>query len=820
MTPAEQPGAALTVAVSRAGGLGVLDLGGGDRAARQALGRTVDMAGGIGFGIRVPAGCALTCEDVAQELADDARGLETVILGWDAPWRVCDIPDRHLVLVEVTSWQEALIAAEQGADGVIARGAEAGGRVGETATFVLLQQLLARPRLELPVWVCGGIGPQTAAAAVVGGAAGVVLDTQLALLPESELPDDVQAVVAASDGTDTEVLDGRRVLTGRNARLERPLPVGQDAFLAKAFAETYGHTARAVRAVRAAVHDAVQAPAAIAAGSAMAEALGVPLPVVQGPMTRVSDQAGFAAAVSDGGGLPFIALALADAEQTRRMLTETAAALGERPWGVGVLGFAPERVRGAQLEVIAELAPKLALIAGGRPDQAKALEDQGISTFLHVPSPRLLEQYLAAGARKFVFEGSECGGHVGPRTSFALWQAQLSVLLDWVENGGDPAELQLLFAGGIHDARSSAMVSALTASLTGSGAAVGVLMGTGYLFTAEAVANGAVGEIFQQHVVDAQRTALLETAPGHATRCVESPFVDAFHAAREEMTAAGLEQREVWERLEELNVGRLRIASKGLVRDGSELVSVSSGEQRELGMFMAGQVATLRSSLTTVADLHHDVTERATTFLDDRVQRLRATMGTADAAPRPQPVDVAIVGMAAVYPGAADVAQFWANVLANIDSVTEVSRDRWDPEVFYADPATKDGPPRGDWTPSKWGGFLPKIPFDPLRYGIPPSALPAIDTAQLLALYVSDGALADAGYRENDFDHARTGVVFATAQGSDLKNANTLRMLLPGYVGSVPEQLKEQLPTLSEDSLPGQLGSVVAGRVANRLDLG
>src|SRR3569833_1986672 len=42
----------------------------------------------------------------------------------------------------------------------------------------------------------GGIGPRTAAACVVGGAAGVVLDSQLALMPESDLPDEVLAAVA------------------------------------------------------------------------------------------------------------------------------------------------------------------------------------------------------------------------------------------------------------------------------------------------------------------------------------------------------------------------------------------------------------------------------------------------------------------------------------------------------------------------------------------------------------------------------------------------------------------------------------------------
>jgi hypothetical protein len=103
--------------------------------------------------------------------------------------------------------------------------------------------------------------------------------------------------------------------------------------------------------------------------------------------------------------------------------------LGDRPWGVGVLGFVPAELRAEQLEVVHEVAPPVALIAGGRPSQAAPLEAAGISTYLHVPSPGLLDRFLKDGARKFVFEGRECGGHVGPRSSFALWDAQIDRLL-------------------------------------------------------------------------------------------------------------------------------------------------------------------------------------------------------------------------------------------------------------------------------------------------------------------------------------------------------------------------------------------------------
>ena len=59
----------------------------------------------------------------------------------------------------------------------------------------------------------------------------------------------------------------------------------------------------------------------------------------------------------------------------------------------------------------------------------KALEELGITTYLHVPSPSMLDSFLEQGARRFVFEGRESGGHVGPRSSFVLWQSMLDILI-------------------------------------------------------------------------------------------------------------------------------------------------------------------------------------------------------------------------------------------------------------------------------------------------------------------------------------------------------------------------------------------------------
>uniref|UniRef100_UPI0018906520 type I polyketide synthase n=1 Tax=Micromonospora sp. S-DT3-3-22 TaxID=2755359 RepID=UPI0018906520 len=819
-----EPGPRITAATAAGGGRGIIDLATGDDWSLRALARAASWSPAP-IGIRVPAGCRATPADVEHAAAGR---MDLIVVEPTSPWPLAEITGHHRVLVEVTSRAEAHAAAAAGAHGLIARGMEGGGRVGELSSFVLLQQLVADDTLDLPVWVAGGIGPRTAGACLVGGAAGVVLDTQLALMPESELPADVQAVIRRMDGSETVLRDGERGIRrgGPHQGDSELLPVGQDGWLAAAFADRWPDTATAVRGMRAAMLDAVDGPDAadlLQPHAPLAEALGVRVPVAQGPMTRVSDEASFAAAVADGGALPFIALALNSADQCRRMLTETAAQLGDRPWGVGVLGFAPEELRAAQLEVIREIRPACAIIAGGRPPQARALEEQGISTFLHVPSPGLLRQFLRSGARKFIFEGAECGGHVGPRASFPLWEAQLAVLDEYLDT--DPAagaQLQIFFAGGVHDARSAAMVATMAAPLARRGGRVGVLMGTAYLFTTEAVTHGAVQPLFQREALTAEHTALLETAPGHATRCLHTPFVDDFHQLRVQLEGAGVENREVWEQLELLNVGRLRIASKGLRRSGDVVETVDESVQASDGLFMAGQVAVLRDRATTVAELHDDVTTGVRGFHADRLDALRARLAppAVEIEEPPAPLDIAIVGMACMLPGSPDLDSFWRTVLSGVDTVTEVPAQRWDTEHYYA---PEVGPGQtGRISVSKWGGFIEPVPFDAIGYGIPPAALSSIDPTQLLALEVSHRALVDAGYPYDapGADHARTGVVFGAEAGSDMGHAQTLRTMLPAYLGEIPEQMQELLPTVTEDSFPGVLANVIAGRVANRLDLG
>lgn len=823
--PLGLPDARVTVAACRAGAMGVLDLGADATVAAAAL-RAVQRRWEGPFGVRISAAGSPPPDLPACDLPES---VDTIVFAVGARLQATEGRQR---LAEVTSVAEARAATAANVDGLIAVGSEAGGRVGTTTSFVLLQQIVEA--VDVPVWVRGGVGLHTAAGAVAGGAAGIVLADQLALVQESALPEPLQAAIRAMDGSETRVVGGHRIFTRPDLpaaavaddatpdeiaarlgpHLRRDLvPLGQAAAFAPRLARRFRTTGGVIQAIVNAVDTNLELAGqqqALAPNSEQAAEHGTTYPIAQGPMTRVSDGAAFAKAVADGGGLPFLALSLSRAPQVRALLEETRDLLGDLPWGVGILGFVPAELRDAQLAVLADIQPPVALIAGGRPSQARQLEAMGTPTYLHVPSPGLLAQFLRDGARRFVFEGSECGGHIGPRSSFALWELQIDVLLEQTDAPLD--EVSVYFAGGIHDGRSAAIVAAMAAGLVARGARIGVLMGTAYLFTREAVDTGAIEPGFQLAAVSAQETVTLQTAPGHATRCAESPFVETFRAEHDRLVAEGVDSREVWAQLETLNLGRLRIASKGLRREGDALVDVPGEQQWQDGMYMMGQVAALRADTCTIADLHASVSDGAVEHL--------APFATIEPTPAAAtPARVALVGMACLFPGADDLESFWSNTVLGRDLVTEVPPERWRIEDYWDPEGKREN--AGIKTPSKWGGFLPAIAFDPLKYGIPPRSLPSIEPVQLLSLEVARRALADAGYDDGrEFNRERTSCIFGVEAGTELSGAYGFRALFPHYLGELPDALDDALPRLTEDSFPGVLANVIAGRVANRLDLG
>ena len=135
-----EPGPRITAATAVGGGRGIIDL-----ATAATTGRCGHSPGRrTGRPTRSASGCPPGAGPPPPRWHAAAAGrVDLVVVEPASPWPLAEITGHHRVLVEVTSRAEAHAAAAAGAHGLIARGMEAGGRVGELSSFVLLQQLVA-----------------------------------------------------------------------------------------------------------------------------------------------------------------------------------------------------------------------------------------------------------------------------------------------------------------------------------------------------------------------------------------------------------------------------------------------------------------------------------------------------------------------------------------------------------------------------------------------------------------------------------------------------------------------------------------------------
>ncbi len=177
---------------------------------------------------------------------------------------------------------------------------------------------------------------------------------------------------------------------------------------------------------------------------------------------------------------------------------------------------------------------------------------------------------------------------------------------------------------------------------------------------------------------------------------------------------------------------------------------------------------------------------------------------------------VAIIGMSCLLPGASDLRTFWDNVLQKKPSITIIPHDRWDWRLFYNPDAKVP-----DKIVSKWGGFIDPIYFDPLEFGMPPDSLYSIEPVQLMTLHAVRAALEDAGFPKKEFNKETCGVILGAGNTTpDLAQRYAAKIFLQQNVTGSPKELLERLPSWTEDSFAGTLINVLAGRIANRFDLG
>ncbi len=198
---------------------------------------------------------------------------------------------------------------------------------------------------------------------------------------------------------------------------------------------------------------------------------------------------------------------------------------------------------------------------------------------------------------------------------------------------------------------------------------------------------------------------------------------------------------------------------------------------------------------------------------------------------------VAIVGLAAIMPDAPTGDAFWANIKGGKYSISEVPPERWDPALYYdPDHAARDK------TYTTIGGWVREFEWNPIawRLPVPPTVAAQMDEGQRWAVSAARAALTDAGWPGWDVDGDRVAVVLGNAIGGEKHYASSMRIRLPEVIRrlessptllglpaaqqrAIVEETRsaylDNMFEITEDTMPGELANVMAGRIANLFNL-
>jgi enoyl-[acyl-carrier protein] reductase II len=209
----------LASAVSRAGGLGIIETSSGETANCQRE-ITAMVASGLPFGVNLPirflkddAMLRFVCESGIRFVTTSAGSPAKFI----APLKAAGIVVYHAV----PTLETALKCVDAGVDGLVVEGAEGGGfkNPEEVSTLVLLQAI--RERVDVPLIAAGGIvDGRGMAAAFALGAEGIQMGTRFVASAESPVHAHYKDAIVSAEITGTWML---------NTKLHALHPCAQDA---------------------------------------------------------------------------------------------------------------------------------------------------------------------------------------------------------------------------------------------------------------------------------------------------------------------------------------------------------------------------------------------------------------------------------------------------------------------------------------------------------------------------------------------------------------------------------------------------------------
>ncbi|MHA1198773.1 MAG: beta-ketoacyl synthase N-terminal-like domain-containing protein [Candidatus Heimdallarchaeaceae archaeon] len=797
------------------------------------------------------------------------------------------------LIAEVRNINEAQEKTEW-ADFFLVKGFESGGSIGEKSSFILIQEF---NEAGYPFLIQGGIGVYNIFSALIGGALGVVLEEQLLLLPESPLTSETKKYLASLDENDTYIIgesfDRKFRITGKIAnkwirefkafektttqdnyielsqKLEEAskasayladqeiknsfLPLGVGLRFARFITDKFDDLTAFLSGVKQIINTQMENLSnnwSFSEENDFAKNLGIKLPIIQGPMANITDSTDFALQVSNEGALPVLAFGGLLKEEAELLYQEFNDNFPKNvPYAGGIIGLeVMKERREAHISMIQENKTPFCLVAAGSIQLASRIQKAGTKVLLHTPALSFFKDAIQNKIEYLILEGSECGGHIGILTSFTLWETILQHIE--VEKSNISDKIKIVFAGGISDDRSTAMLAGMISNHLDY-ISPGIQMGTAYLLTEEIVKSKALTSKYQEHILNSSETKVIGTTVNTRARAIPSEFVETTLKLELERIKEGMSIHDRKKIYEKDNLGALRIAGKAEVWNekhipggsSTQFVSANKKIQDTKGCYMAGELIGLKRNILRIKDLHHDVVKAGRTYAKQQIAELEkihlvdVTSDDQNNESISLPIEnrVAIVGMGCILPDAGNISQFWNNIVQKKYSITEISNDRWKTSLHYEEDKTAENK-----TYSKIGSFIKDYKFDSVKYRIPPKIAERMDDVQKWALDSARQALEDAGIQTNGKTRLPIAVIVGNSLGGEIQRNTNKLFFMPEFIeemqsNTVFQELseekqeaitkhlldfsKKQYPSITEDSMPGELSNVIAGRIANVFNL-
>ncbi|MER2520350.1 MAG: nitronate monooxygenase [Bdellovibrionales bacterium] len=200
-----------------------------------------------------------------------------------------------------------------------------------------------------------------------------------------------------------------------------------------------------------------------------ADFFGVPLAIMGGAMSWISERH-LVSAISNGGGFGIIACGSMSPELLREEIRGTRG-LTSAPFGVNLITMHPQL--DLLVDVCVEEGVGHVVLAGGLPPASavQKIKSHNMKLMCFAPTVALGKKLVRMGVDALIIEGMEAGGHIGPVSTSVLAQEILPEIRD----------VPVFVAGGI--GRGEAIVSYLEMG------ASGVQLGTRFVCARECIAH-------------------------------------------------------------------------------------------------------------------------------------------------------------------------------------------------------------------------------------------------------------------------------------------------------------------------------------------